>query len=87
MAESKLYIGKASDFFAKPGVAGIELTHPLRIGDKIYITGPNTDVELTIDSMQINNAPVQKAKGGDSVGVKVPKQVSKGDSVYQLVMD
>ncbi len=30
-------IGKVSDFFARPVVAGIELTAPLNVGDKIRI--------------------------------------------------
>lgn len=82
-----LLIGKVSDFFAKPVVAGIELSHPLKMGDTIHIKGATTDVSLTVDSMQINNVPVQKAKAGDAVGVKVPKQVRKGDIVYQTVVD
>jgi len=82
-----LVIGKVSDFFAKPVVAGIDLSSPLKVGDIIHIKGYTTDVQLTVDSMQINNVNVQKAKAGDSVGVKVPKPVRKGDIVYQTVVD
>ena len=77
-------IGTVSDFFAHPVVAGIELTAPLSVGDKIRIKGHTTDLELTVDSMQINNANVEQAKAGDSIGVKVSDRVRAGDSVYKI---
>ena len=78
-------IGKVSDFFAHPVVAGIELTATLKMGDKIHIKGHTTDLELTIDSMQINNVDVQQAKAGDSIGVKVGERVRRGDTVYKVI--
>ena len=77
-------IGKVSDFFAHPVVAGIELTAPLKAGDKIRIKGHTTDLELTVGSIQIDNANVTEAKKGDSIGVKVPERVRKGDTVYKI---
>jgi putative protease len=76
-------IGKVADFFARPVVAAIELTAPLKVGDKIHIKGHTTDLELNVESMQIENVPVEEAKAGDSVGVKVPERVRKGDTVYK----
>jgi translation elongation factor EF-1alpha len=78
-------IGEVSDFFARPVVAAIELTGVLKKGDRIRIKGHTTDLELDVDSMQINNVPVEEAKAGDSVGVKVPERVRKGDTVYKIV--
>jgi len=83
MAEQE--IGKVSDFFARPVVAAIELTAGLKVGDKIHFKGHTTDLELNVDSMQIDNAPVQEAKARDSIGVKVPERVRKGDTVYKCV--
>ena len=77
-------MGKVSDFFARPVVAGIELTAPLKLGDKIHITGHTTDLEMTVDSMQVNNVDVKEAKAGDSVGVKVSERVRRGDTVYKV---
>ena len=77
-------IGTVSDFFAHPVVAGIELTAPLKVGDKIQIKGHTTDLELTVDSMQVDNADVTEAKKGDSIGVKVSDRVRKGDTVYKI---
>ena len=77
-------IGKVMDFFARPVVAGIDLTGTLKVGDRIHIAGHTTDLELTVDSMQINNVDVQEAKAGDSVGIKVSDRVRKGDTVYKV---
>jgi len=82
---SEEVIGTVSDFFAHPVVAAIELTASLKLGDKIRIKGHTTDLELTVDSMQIENQPVQEAKAGDSIGVKVSERVRDGDTVYKVV--
>jgi selenocysteine-specific translation elongation factor len=81
---SEKIIGTVSDFFAHPVVAGIELTAALKAGDKIRIKGHTTDLEMTVDSMQIDNAQVTEAKAGDSIGVKVSDRVRSGDKVYKI---
>ena len=78
-------IGQVMDFFARPVVAGIDLTGTLKVGDRIHITGHTTDLELAVDSMQINNVNVSEAKAGDSVGIKVSERVRRGDKVYKVV--
>ena len=77
-------IGKISDFFAKPVVAGIELTATLEQDDKIHIKGHTTDMELIVDSMQINNVDVNQAKAGDAIGIKISERVRRGDIVYKV---
>lgn len=78
-------IGRVSDFFARPVVAGIDLTAPLKVGDVIHILGHTTDMELTVESMQINNVDVTEAAAGQAVGVKVPDRVRRGDRVYKVI--
>ena len=77
-------IGKVADFFARPVVAGIELTAGLKVGDKIKIKGHTTDVELMVGSIQVDNTDVAEAKAGDSIGIKVPDRVRAGDHVYKI---
>jgi len=77
-------IGNVSDFFARPVVAGIELTGTLKAGDRIHIKGHTTDLEMVVGSMQINNANVSEANAGDSVGVKVSDRVRRGDLIYKV---
>jgi len=78
-------IGEVTDFFSRPVVAGIELTASLKLGDKIHIKGYTTDMELIVDSMQINNVDVEQAKAGDAVGVKVSERVRRGDTIYKVI--
>ena len=68
-------VGKVSDFFAKPVVAGVELSGILKTGDRIHIKGHTTDVELAVESMQIDRVEITEGKPGDSVGIKVPDRV------------
>ncbi len=79
-------IGKVSDFFARPVVAGIQLTASLKLGDKIHITGHTTDMELTVESMQINNVDVKEAKAGDAVGIKLSDRARRGDTVFKVTV-
>ena len=80
----EIEIGQVSDFFARPVVAGITLTDTLEVGDKIHIKGHTTDLELTIESIQINNVNVTEGKAGDAVGIKVPDRVRPGDKVCKI---
>ena len=77
-------IGTVTDFFARPVVAGIELSKTLKTGDRIHIKGHTTDLEFTVNSMQINNADVTEAKAKDLVGIKVSDRVRRGDTVYKV---
>ncbi len=83
MPEEK--VGEVMKFFAKPSVAAIKVTGGmLAIGDKIKIKGHTTDFEDTIASMQIENAPVEKATPGQMIGIKVREKVREGDEVYKI---
>ena len=77
-------IGVVSDYFARPVVAGIDLSGAVKVGDIIKIKGHTTNLEFPISSMQINNAFVQGAGAGESIGIKVPDRVRKGDTVYKV---
>ncbi len=85
MAETE--IGRVSDYFAKIGVAGIEITSgELKVGDTIHILGHTTDLTLKIDSIQIEHEQVEVVKAGDSIGIKVDDRCRGGDKVL-LVTD
>ena len=84
MAE-EVEVGKVSDFFARPVVAGIELTQNLKVGDRVHIKGHTTDLELVVASMQVENVNMNECKPGDLVGIKVPDRVRRGDTVYKVI--
>ena len=75
-------VGRVDDFFAHPVVAGIKLSGTLKVGDKIHFKGHTTDIQMVLDSMQIDNVNVEKAGKGKSVGIKVPERVRPGDVIY-----
>jgi len=75
-------IGQVNDFFARPVVAGIELTGTLKVGDTVHIKGHTTDITMMVDSMEVNNLKVKEASAGDQIGIKVTDRVRRGDRVY-----
>jgi selenocysteine-specific translation elongation factor len=81
---SEMVVGTVSDFFARPLVAGIELSAPLKVGDTIHVKGHTTDITMAIESMQINNVNVTAAKAGDAVGIKLTDRARKGDIIYKI---
>jgi len=81
---AEVIIGTVSDFFARPVVAGIALSAPLKVGDTIRIKGHTTDLTMVVQSIQIDNVSVNEAKVSDSIGIKVPDRVRKTDIVYKV---
>jgi putative protease len=81
-------IGKVNHFFNKISVAIIEITDDeLNVGDTIHIKGHTADFNQTITSMQVEKAPIPKAKKGDQVGVKVDAPVHEHDQVFKVLPD
>lgn len=82
MADEK--VGIVNDYFARIGVAGVDLVGSLRVGDTVRFRGHTTDFEQVVESMQIEHAQVEQAGPGDSVGIKVLDRVRPGDVVYRV---
>ncbi len=83
MAEEE-EIGRVVDYFAKIGVAGIDLTGKLSAGDTIHIKGHTTDLEQVVESMQVEHDQVEEAGAGDKIGIKVKDRCRGGDHVYRV---
>ena len=78
-------IGEVVAFFRIPVVAVIQLKQSgLKIGDRIWIHGHTTDLKQLIDSMQINHKPIQEARKGQEVGIKISARARRGDRVYRV---
>lgn len=79
-------IGKVTHYFNKIGVAVIEITEDeLNVGDTIHIKGHTTDFQQVVNSMQIEHKPIEKAKKGESIGMKVDSVVHEKDQVYKII--
>ena len=81
MAE-EIEVGRVSDYFARIGVAGIDLTATLRVGERIHIKGHTTDMELVVESLQVEHENVPEAGPGAKIGIKVSDRCRHGDHVY-----
>jgi len=82
MPETK--VGRVKEYFAKVGVAGIEITEgQLSVGDTIHIRGHTTDLTQRVDSMQIEHQGVEKAGPGHIIGIKVRERVRPNDQVFK----
>lgn len=82
MADTK--VGNISHYYDRIGVAVVEVLAPIKVGDRIKITGHEREFEQEIASMQIEHENVEKAKKGDSIGLKVDQPVKKGDDVSKI---
>jgi translation elongation factor EF-1alpha len=82
MADKK--VGKVTHYYDKLGVAVVELSSGLAVGDVVKVTGHGGEFEQKIDSMQVEHKQVEKAKKGDIVGMKVDKKVKEGDELTKV---
>ncbi len=85
MEEEKKLIGKIAHYYTKIGVAVIDLSDELSVGDEISVEGASTNVRQKVESMQVEHKDIEAAKAGDSVGLKVIDRVREGDAVYKIV--
>jgi putative protease len=87
MADKKA-IGKVAHFYPKISVAVIELTGKLKVGDKIEIGKNEEDAfQQEVSSMQVEHKPVEKAKKGDAIGMKVDNPTKAGAVVSKVKED
>ncbi len=80
----EISIGKVFSYYTNIGVAALELTDELCVGDTIHIKGTTTDFTQKVDSIQIEHDAVKKAPKGSSIGIKVKDRVRPNDIVYKV---
>ena len=61
-------IGKVSDFFARPVVAGIDMSGGLKVGDKIHIKGHTTDIEMAVARCRLTTRMSPRPRKGSPWG-------------------
>ena len=79
-------IGAITHYFPKVKAGVIKLSATLAVGDTIYIKGHTTDFKQKVASLQIDNAPIEKAAKGKEVGIKVKGRVRAEDEVYRPLL-
>jgi putative protease len=82
MAEKE--IGRVTNYFSRIGVAVIELTAPLQVGDKVRIKGGARHFDQEVESMQVEHQPIEKAEAGQEIALKLNQKARANDMVYKM---
>ena len=78
-------VGLVVKYFAKPGVAAVKVTRgSIKQGDLLRYKGYTTDFTEQVTTMEINRQPIEEAKVGDMVGLKVKDRVRENDKVLKV---
>ena len=78
-------IGRITHYFSKINVGVLELSKgTLQVGDTIHIKGHTSDFYQKVESMQLEHAPVDSAKPGEPVGIKVESPVRENDIIFKV---
>lgn len=76
-------IGEVTHFYGGLGVAIVKFNKEVDVGTKLKFKGVTTDFEEKLTSMQYDHKPIESAKKGQEVGIKVGDKVREGNLVYE----
>ena len=76
-------VGKVTHYFDRIGVAVLELTDKIKVGDTLHFLGHTADFKQLVTSMQIEHQNVSEAKPGQDVALKVAQKVHPNDAVFK----
>lgn len=76
-------VGKVTHYFNHLGVAVLELSGELKIGDRIQVLGHITDFDQPVTSIEIKHHQIQSSGPGTEVALKVLDYVRAGDLVFK----
>lgn len=77
-------VGTVTHYFDHLSVAVLALTESVRIGDTLHFLGHSTDFKQEVTSLQIEHQPVDEAKPGAEVAIKVTQRVHPNDSIFKI---
>lgn len=80
MAERE--VGKITHYYSNIGVAIVDVSSAISVGDKIHVQGATSDFEQVVGSLQVEHESVETAEQGQVVGLKVDEKVRGGDTVF-----
>ncbi len=81
MAKKK--VGEITHIYGNLSVAVVKVASVIRKGDTLHIGKEQRLVEQVAESMQYNRQPIEAAKKGQEIGLKVDSRVKVGDSVFK----
>lgn len=77
-------VGRVTHYYNKIGVAIVELSGALKVGDSVRIERGAAARELVVGSMQVEHKPVTEAKKGEVVGIETNGEVHEGAKVFKV---
>lgn len=80
-------IGEVTHFYNRIGVAVLDLTESLQVGDQVHFLGRSTDFRQKVESMQIEHEAISEAGAGQEVAVKVERRVRRHDKVFKITAE
>ena len=75
-------VGKVTHWYDKIGVAVVDLSGSLKVGDQIKVRRGDEEFETAVESIQIDHEPVKSAKKGDEAAIKLPQKTKEGATIY-----
>ena len=77
-------VGEVTHFYNQIGVAVIELSGYLKIGDLVHFLGRSTDFRQEVKSMQIEHESISEASAGQEIALRVDHRVRQHDKVFRI---
>lgn len=74
-------VGEVTHYFQNIDVAVVEAEAPFEVGDELHVDGANDDFTFTVESMEIDEEPVEQVEAGQAAGVEVPQRAHEGSIV------
>lgn len=77
-------IAVVTHYYGHIGVAVLDVTGEIHLGDLILVHGFTTDFSQEVTSLELNHHKIQFAGPGMEVALKVAKPVRRGDRLYKV---
>ncbi len=81
---SETPVGKVKHFFDKISVVVIELSAPIKVGDKLKFKHGKYEFEQVVESMQIEHEQIKSAKKGQAIGIKTTQPIQENAEVLKV---
>ncbi len=78
-------VGKITHYYDRIGVAVLDLSDEIKVGETIHVHGHVTDFTQRIGSLEIEHQKIQSAGPGAEVALKMLEPVREGDIIFRVV--
>lgn len=79
-----LKVGTVSHYYDKIGVAIVELSGTLSVGEKVkFVRGGEDLFEQVVESIQVEHKKLDSANKGDVIGLKTNDAVKEGTEIFK----